>query len=352
MVAAGWVDGGEAGLLGAAALLGYLVGTLGGRSVALGLGVPRTLDAGMALVALALLASAWNLGFWWLMAWRTLAGVAGGFLMALAGPATQASVPPARRGAAGGVVLGGVGFGIALGALAVPLLLGWGVAAAWLGLAALVLGFWAFAHRRWPDMDLRGSGGGTAAAAAASAPAERLLMATWALHAVGMVPPMVYLADLAARGRGLGIGAGAMIWLLFGGFGVLGGLSGGRIADALGGRRTLVLALGVQALGLALCLPAAPWLIAPAAIVCGIAAVGVTTVGLAVTREIAPTRAGLLWVRITAVFAVAQTATGFALAGLFAATGESHAAVFGLGLLASCAAVAAALVLARRALPA
>jgi len=42
MVTAGWVDGGQAGLLGAAALLGYLIGSLAGRGAARGLGVRRT----------------------------------------------------------------------------------------------------------------------------------------------------------------------------------------------------------------------------------------------------------------------------------------------------------------------
>ena len=99
MVGAGWVDGGQAGLLGAAALAGYLVGTLGGRGVARRISVPGTLDLGMGLVVLSLLACAWNLGFAWLMGWRAVAGVAGGLLMAHAGPATQASVAPGRRGA-------------------------------------------------------------------------------------------------------------------------------------------------------------------------------------------------------------------------------------------------------------
>src|ERR687893_309183 len=113
MVAAGWVSGAEAGLLGAAALLGYLVGILGGRGAALRLGVPRTLDLGMGLLVLSLAACALNLGFAWFMAWRTVAGVAGRLLMALAGPAPQASVAPHRRGAAGGIVIAGVGTGIA-----------------------------------------------------------------------------------------------------------------------------------------------------------------------------------------------------------------------------------------------
>ena len=92
----------------------------------------------MGLVALSLLACAWNGGFWWLMAWRFMAGVAGGLLMALAGPATQASVPPQRRGAAGGLVIGGVGIGVALGALLVPAGVPHGLPATWLALATLV----------------------------------------------------------------------------------------------------------------------------------------------------------------------------------------------------------------------
>ena len=80
---------------------------------------------------------------WWLMGWRFMAGVAGGLLMALAGPAVQASVAPARRGAAGGVVIAGVGSGVAAGALLVPALLPVGLPATWIGLGAAVLLLWA-----------------------------------------------------------------------------------------------------------------------------------------------------------------------------------------------------------------
>jgi hypothetical protein len=101
------------------------------------------------------------------------------------------------------------------------------------------------------------------------------------------------------------------------------------------------------AVGLAL--PPAPWLMVPAALSAGFAAVGVTTVTLSVTRELAGAQATALWVRATAAFAVVQTAVGFALAFLFAATGESHAAVFGAGLAFSLAALGAAVALARTA---
>ncbi|MCC6719779.1 MAG: YbfB/YjiJ family MFS transporter [Acetobacteraceae bacterium] len=341
MVGAGWVDGGGAGLLGAAALGGYLVGTLGGRAAARRIGVPGTLDLGMALVVLALAACAWNGGFAWLMGWRGMAGVAGGLLMALAGPATQASVAPHRRGAAGGVVLAGVGTGIVLGAVVVPVLLAHGLPATWLGLAGLVLALWLAVRRHWPDMELGG-------AAALAPPRARLLLATYGLHSAGMVAPMVYLADLAARGRGLGVAAGALAWLLFGLGGIAGGVLSGRLVDRIGGRLTLALWLGVQVVALALALVPDGTVVLVSAVVAGFAAVGVTTVTLSVCREVAPAQSAGLWVRATAVFGVVQTAVAFAVAPLFAATGESHAAVFGVGLVSSVAALAAAVALARR----
>jgi predicted MFS family arabinose efflux permease len=342
MVGAAWVDGGQAGTLGAAALAGYLIGTLLGRRAGRRLGVPGTLDLGMALVVVSLAACAWNGGFWWFLGWRTLAGVAGGLLMALAGPATQASVLPAQRGAAGGVVIAGVGLGIATGALAVPALLPGGLPATWLGLAGLVLLLWLFARPRWPDMPMGG-------AASEAPPRAALLLATYGLYAAGMVPPMVYLADLAARGRGLGVGIGALLWLVFGLAGVAGGVLSGRVVDRLGGLATLRLWLLIQASALALCLPPWPVLVLPAAAAAGFAAVGVTAVTLSVTREVAGVQATGLWLRCNFSFAVVQTVVGFGLAGVFAATGESHLAVFGAGFGFSLAAFGTAVALARQA---
>jgi predicted MFS family arabinose efflux permease len=347
MVTAGWVDGGGAGMLGAAALAGYLAGVLGAERVAAtvrggGLGVPGTLDLGMALVALSLAACAWNGGFWWLMGWRFAAGVAGGLLMALAGPAVQASVPPARRGAAGGVVIAGVGSGVAAGALLVPALLPAGLPAAWIGLGGAALLLWSFAHPRWPNP------AATGAAASGTVPRAPLLVLAYGLHGAGMVPPMVYLADLAARGRGLGVEWGALAWLFFGLGGAAGGVLSGRVVDRFGGVGTLRLWLGVQAAALALSLPPSAALVLPAALLAGFAAIGVTAVTLTVTREMAPARPAALWVRCTAGFALAQAAVGFALAALFAATGESHAAVFGAGLAFSAAALGAGCALPRR----
>ncbi|MGG5810161.1 YbfB/YjiJ family MFS transporter [Falsiroseomonas sp. CW058] len=337
MVGAGWVDGGGAGLLGAANFTGYLLGVLAGRGLAGRLGVPRVLDLGMGLALVAFAACALDAGLAWFTLWRGLAGVAGGFLMALAGPAVQASVAPAQRGLAGGIVMAGAGGGIILAGLLVPPLLRGGLPAAWLGLAAGVGLVWLLARPAWPDPPAL-----PAATAAQAVPRAGRLLLAYGLSGAGMVAPMVYLADLAVRGRGLPIEAGALAWMGFGAGAVAGTLLGGRIAGRIGGRRALPWWMAAQVAALTLAL--SPWwpalfLAAPLG---GFAGIGATAVTLAAAREVAGAQAGVVWVRATAGYAVAQAGIGFALAGLFAATGESHAAVFGAGLALSAAAFGAA----------
>lgn len=337
MVGAGWVDGGGGGLLGAANLAGYLLGVMGGRGLAARVGVPRTLDAGMGLAALSFLACALPGGLAWFGLWRGLAGVAGGLLMALSGPAVQASVPPAARGTAGGIVMAGAGSGVVAAGLLVPALLQGGLPLAWMGLALGTAVLWALLRRWWPDPVMP-----AALAAGEAVPRALRLLLAYALSGAGMVAPMVYLADLAVRGRGLPIAAGAAVWALFGLGAMAGTLTGGRVAGRIGGRRALPAWMAVQVLALGAAL--LPWW--PALLLAGplggFAGIGATAVTLAAARDLAGVQAGVVWIRATASYAVAQAGIAFALAALFAATGDSHAAVFGAGLAFSAAALAVA----------
>lgn len=330
MVSAGWVSGGQAGLLGALNLAGYVAGVVGGRSVGRLLGTTIALDVGMALVVLSFLGCGWNGGVVWLAACRALGGVAGGLLMVLAGPAVQGMVAPERRGLAGGLVMTGVGTGAVAGALVVPSLLGpAGVAGTWLGLAAAVLALWLVARTAWPTTPVTTVEGPLPAGA-------RSLALSYGLSAAGLVPHMVYLADIVARGHGLGPHWGAGAFLAFAIGGLCGPLVGGRAADRLGALAAFRIWLGLQVLGVALLF--APFGAAQMAsgFLGGFSAIGLTAVALTRAREIAGPGAGAVWANTTLAFALAQAATGFAMASIFTLTGvHAHLSLLALAFSAA-----------------
>jgi hypothetical protein len=103
----------------------------------------------------------------------------------------------------------------------------------------------------------------------------------------------------------------------------------------------------VQMLALGVSLVPGSMAVLLAAPLCGFAGVGISAVALTASREQAGPAAGLLWARATAVYAAAQAISGFALAALFRATAESHAAVFGAALLVSAAGFAMAALIRR-----
>lgn len=332
MVAAQWVDGGGAALLGAANLAGYLIGVLSGRRLARRIGVPRALDIGMAATALSFAASGFQGGLVWLALWRGLAGVSGGILMALAGPAVQAVVGDARRGVAGGVVIAGVPSGIVVSSLAVPLLAAQGLSAAWLSFAVIVLALWLVARRRWPDAPA------PRVAGAGRAPGAATLIVAYGLAGAGMVPHMVYLADYSVRGHGHAFAAATAAWLLFG-LGALGGtLTAGGAADRFGAMTVLRVWLALQATAIALVMAADVAVFLLGALLGGFGGVGATAVTLARAREIAGDGSGAIWQQATAAFAVSQAGASLGLALVFAKTGD-HDLLFAAGLAFSVAAL-------------
>ncbi|PWT91041.1 MAG: MFS transporter [Proteobacteria bacterium] len=324
MVLAGWVEAAGAGLLGAANLAGYLAGALGGRSVARRLGVARALDLGMAATALSFAACAVNGGLAWFTTWRLLAGVSGGILMALAGPAVQETTAPDHRGLSGGLVISGVGSGIVTASLLMPALIARSLPAAWLALAVLVVLAWLFAHPRWPQ----------------AAPPERMplarpteirLLLTYGLAGAGMVPHMVYLGDFAMRALGFGSSIASLVVLLFGLGAISGTLVGGHSVDRLGADAALRLWLALQVVALAFAVFPHIVSLSISSFLGGFFGIGITGVVIGWTRELTGANAGLVWSQATAAFALAQATMGLVFAFVFARS-HSHVALFALGL--------------------
>jgi predicted MFS family arabinose efflux permease len=331
MVQQHWLSAAEAGTLGAANFAGYLIGALLAPSVGRRIGLRPALRLGMAAATVCLLLCAIRGPLLWLLPWRTLAGIAGGILMVLAGPAVQAAAPPRLRGVAGGLLFAGVGLGIMASAVIVPALLSSGVADTWLALAAAGLLLTLLSWRNWPDVPppplaRRSASDGTSL----SGPVGRLVLA-YGLASVAATAYMAWWPDFIARGLGQGTSMGALGWLLYGIGVTIGPALCGLVADRIGGQRTFSAVLWIQLvpLSLPLFLHSWPWLIV-AALSGGITAAGLTGLVLARAREMAGDQASGIWRLGTIAWAAAQMASGFAMTWAYSVGG--HQAVFAIGL--------------------
>ena len=335
MVQAGWLSAGDAGLLGAANFAGYLIGAVGAPGIGRALGLRAALRAATVMAIICLLLCAWRggpfgAGLEWYLPWRLLAGVSGGVLMVLAGPAVQQAVAPERRAFAAGRMFIGVGLGIASGALMVPALLPFGLSAAWLALAVAAMGLTAVAWPRWP--------GGAPPARVARPPLGGgigRLLASYALSGAAIATHMGWWPDFIARGLGHGTTWGSAAWLLFGGAVMLGAVGSGWLAERIGAARAFqaIMALQVPALLLPLLSDAVPSLVA-STLLAGAATAGSSVLALTLARDLAGTAAPGVWQACTVGWAAAQTGSGFLLAALYRATG-SHLPLFAAGLVAA-----------------
>jgi predicted MFS family arabinose efflux permease len=320
--------------LGAVNFAGYLVGAAAAPWVSRRLGMRWALRLSMLVASLCFGLCAVRGDLTWFVPWRALAGIAGGVLMVLAGPAVQAVVPPSMHGVAAGAVFAGPGSGIVVGAVIVPALLRAGFPAAWLALAATGLLLAALSWTRWPNVP--------------PPPQTHLprlqsdtgrLVAVYALSAAAATPHMVWWPDFIARGLGRGATAGATFWLLYGAAAAFGPLIFGRLADRAGTPRAISGALLVQATGVAMPLASgAMILLVLSTVLSAATAIGLTGLALTRARELAGNEAPGVWRISTVAWAAAQTGTGFVLAWLYATT-ESHQALFALGLVAALAAI-------------
>lgn len=331
LIEAQWFSANDVVYLGAANLVGYLIGALLGRPVARQLGNKNALRLMMLVVTAAFFACAFPLSMSWFFGWRLLSGIAGGAIMVLVAATVLPHVPAARKGLASGAIFLGIGLGIAGSGTLVPPLLSLGLQATWLGLGALALVLTALSWFAWPS-DFRHP-----VVAQETMPAEPtprgvyLLFAQYAFMAAGLVPAMVFLVDYVARGLGAGAHVGALVWVMYGLGAIVGPVSYGFLADQLGARSGIRLVLVVQAIALGLLALTQSFLaLALLAVILGSFPPGIVPLALARVHELVPEhhRQQIAWSRATVSFATFQALAGFAYSALFNASGGHHALLF------------------------
>jgi MFS family permease len=331
LIEAQWFSANDVVYLGAANLVGYLIGALLGRPTARQLGNKNALRLMMLVVTAAFFACAFPVSVTWFFGWRLLSGIAGGAIMVLVAATVLPHVPAARKGLASGAIFLGIGLGIAGSGTLVPPLLNLGLQATWLGLGALALLLTALSWFGWPADFAHPVAAHETASVEPTPRAVYVLFAQYAFMAAGLVPAMVFLVDYVARGLGAGAHVGALIWVMYGLGAIVGPVSYGFLADHLGARSGIRLVLVVQAIALGLLAMSHSFLaLALLAVILGSFPPGIVPLALARVHELVPEhhRQQIAWSRATVSFATFQALAGFAYSALFNASGGHHALLF------------------------
>ncbi|HUW80279.1 MAG TPA: YbfB/YjiJ family MFS transporter, partial [Acidocella sp.] len=277
-----------------------------------------------------LLASALDWGVVWFGVWRLVSGITGGVLMVLMAAAVVGRAPPAQRGRVSGITFAGMGSGITLSALLIPLLVHHGLVFTWVALGLLAAVATAIVAVLMPPSTIKAAPK-TAGGSKLSRPV-RLLVIAYALSAFGFVPHMLFLASFVAIGLHRGVAAGAHVSAWFGVAAALGPVILGRVADRLGFLATL--SAGYLVMAAAVALP----LLTDSTLALDISAIGVGAVALGAVMLAAGAIAGLVpagrlaadWGFATMAYAVMQTLTAAGFSSLFHATG-SFLLLFAIG---------------------
>ncbi|MHC5132615.1 YbfB/YjiJ family MFS transporter [Pseudomonas glycinis] len=331
LIQAQWFSANDVVYLGAANLVGYLIGALLGRPLAHRTGNRNALRLMMLAVTAAFFACAYPLSVSWFFGWRLLSGIAGGAIMVLVAATVLPHVPASRRGLASGAIFLGIGLGIAGSGTIVPPLLTLGLQATWLGLGALALLLTAVSWFGWPADTTHAVAAHATSADEPTPPGVYLLFAQYAFMAAGLVPAMVFLVDYVARGLGAGAHIGAMVWVMYGLGAIVGPVTYGFLADQLGARTGIRLVLVVQAIALGLLAVSHSFLaLALLAVILGSFPPGIVPLALARVHELVPShhRQQIAWSRATVSFATFQALAGFAYSALFNASGGQHTLLF------------------------
>ncbi len=340
VIEAGWFDAGDAAYLGAANLLGYLVGALSAHALSERFLPRRVMAAAFAAIVLSFLLCAAPASFAWFFVWRFVSGVAGAILMVVGPSLALTATPLSRRKSVAALAFTGIGLGVLLSASLVPLLLGLSLTMAWLALGILCLiaglaGGWGLARLPAAEAAATLDGDATDGWPKGAGIIVLLVITAYALDAVGFVPHTVFWVDHLAREQGLGTGPASLQWAVLGLGAVLGPLLAGEVARRVGWHSGLALAFLLKASAVALPLlglGVIGWTLSSLLVGAMIPAIVALTSGR--LAEVAgPSDHKRLWGRATAAFATAQAAAGYGMSWLYAAQGTSEP-LFAFGSLA------------------
>ena len=335
LVLQGWFDASAAIYLGAANLLGYLLGALMAHRLSERFGARQLLAFCFISIALSFFASATPGSFAWFFFWRLLAGITGAILVVVGPSLALTRAPIARRPVVGPLVFCGIGLGALLSATLLPLLIQYDLMWSWLtlGVLSLLAGFICDQGlARLPPAATIAAANGTGGGAPVLSIAIILVMLTYAMDAAGFIPHTVFWVDYLAREQGQTSSAAAAQWAMFGAGAIIGPLVAGLLVSRLGWHRSLATGYLIKCLAIALPLLASGLLTnSISSFLVGAMVPGLVALTSGRLAELGgPAEHKRLWGYATAAFAVLQAASGYAMSGLYEMIG-SYQPLFALG---------------------
>lgn len=341
MVHAGWFSGEQVAYLGAANLLGYLIGALVAAPLAERLGALRVLVICWVAVMLSFAGCSLPQPMALFFVWRLISGIAGAALMVLGPSVAMAAAAPQRRATLGPLMFCGIGVGALLAATLVPMFARSSLSAVWWALTALcALALYSGWHAA-RQIQLHGPVviQPTATAATSGATpwslAVILVLVAYACDAFGFVPHTVFWVDYLDRELQLGGAYASTQWAFFGLGAMVGPLCAAYCATRWGwwGTTTGAYALKAVAIGLPLV-----WVGFGGHALSGFV-VGALSPGMAAITSgylmqlIGPGQHKKMWGYATAAFALLQASSGYLMAFVYASSG-SYRQLFVLGCAA------------------
>lgn len=323
LIQANWFDASDAVYLGAANLLGYLIGALSAHRLTERFAPRLVVAVSLVAIVLSFLLCAWPAGFYWFFVWRLLSGVAGAVLLVVVPSMALLRAAPEQRAMVGTLVFSGIGVGAVFSALVIPALISLSLTATWLVLAgaSLVAGLLC-------DQGMRRMTSASKATFVGAKPSPKtvhvslvvvLVMAAYALDAAGFVPHTVFWVDFLARENAFGQPAASLQWALFGVGAVMGPLLMGLIVRRVGWHNTLLVVFSVKALAVLLPVVSLAFVSqCVSSFVVGMLSPGIVAVMSGRIAElVGPQAHKRIWGITTASFAAAQAAAGYAMSGLY-----------------------------------
>lgn len=317
LVGSGWLDVGAAQTVGAANLVGYLVGALLAKP-ALRLTNERTLcvlSGALVFLSYDLLIMPFGVGWFWLM--RFLAGVGGALLMVVATAAAGRQLAALDRKQFQPMVFVGIGLGALFAAVCLPQVLIYGIE---ISIVALMLfSGVALAALWWSSGFLRRNIVPRPSSDRPMSPigwSVSLILLAYGCDALGFVMHTVYLPDMLRRAYGHTEGQVGLSWAMFGIGACFGPVFVMLFRRFLSVSNALWIAFALKALGVALILAATDPLTASLSLFI----VGMLTPGIviltsgALSAAAPPDRYLALWAGGTALFALCQMMSGMFIA--------------------------------------